>query len=325
VTLLLSGLFGKAFGFSGRGQRRRSAWIGRLAVAAAAVFARPSRGIERPRTRPPRHRCVRIAATLALVFMIAPLLVVVPLGFSSAPFLEFPPPGYSLRWYSNFLSRSDWLIPTWISFKVATITAGISTFLGVLAAIGLTRSRARLAGPLMAFLMSPLTLPHLIIAVGLYFQLAALGLVSTITGLVIGHTVLALPLVTIVIINALRTVDAAPETAACSLGAPPARAFLSTTLLALAPSVGSAALFAFLASFDDIIMALFLSGTSSPTLPKRMWEGIVIEIDPTVAAVSTLLVLLSAVLFLAAQGAVGLSRARRRGASSEIVEPARVI
>jgi putative spermidine/putrescine transport system permease protein len=173
------------------------------------------------------------------------------------------------------------------------------------------RGRFRGVGVCLGFLTAPAITPTLIIAVGLYFQFARLRLIGPIPGLVLAHLVIALPLVVIVVLGALRRVDEAPERAARSLGAHPVRAFLKTTLHLIRPSILSAAFFAFLASFDDVVMALFLSGTNASTLPKRMWEGVRLEIDPTVAAVSSLLIVLSMVLLAIAE--IVNRRAQRKG------------
>ncbi|UXN57645.1 ABC transporter permease subunit [Phyllobacterium zundukense] len=234
-------------------------------------------------------------------FLIAPILILFPLSLSASPFLEFPPRGFSLQWYENYFNRPDWIAATWVSIKVATLTMFAATLLGTLAAIGIVRGRflgARLAT---AFLVSPSIVPTLITAVAVYFQFARFQLVGTITGLVLAHVVLALPLVVIVVSGALRSVDIRPEQAARSLGATSMTAFLKVTLPAIKPGIITAAFFAFLASFDDVVLALFLSGTSATTLPKRMWDGVRFEVDPTIAAVSTLMIMVSIALLVAPQ------------------------
>lgn len=311
ATLVLVMLFGRSMGFrsGGRPDAGRVGLLGRMIVLAATRGVRPPRRVGGS-IRPRRPGLV-LAVFLILCFVVLPTAVVIPLSFSDARFLTFPPPAYSLRWYETYFSRSDWLQPTWTSLKVAFLSMAIATTVGTLASIGLARARFRASSLYLAFLLSPTVLPHLVIAIGLYFQLAKVGLVGTVTGIVLGHVIFGIPLVIVVVLNALRTVDTAPERAARSLGAGPARAFLDTTFVLIRPSLIAAAFFAFLTSFDDLIVALFISGTTAATLPKRMWEGIVIEIDPTVAAVSILLVILSLVLFVLAQVATArLSKGR---------------
>jgi ABC-type spermidine/putrescine transport system permease subunit II len=223
------------------------------------------------------------------------------MGFSGSAYLEFPPPSYSLQWYRNYFSRPDWLGPTATSFEVALATMAAATVIGSLAALGLSRARFRGAGACLAFLISPTMMPTLVIAVAIYFEFVRLRLVGSIPGLVAGHLVIATPVVIVTVLSGLRRLDTAPEQAARSLGAGPIRAFMSTSFPMLRPSIVSAAFFAFLASFDDVVIALFVSGTSTATLPKKMWESVRLDIDPTLAAVSCLLILVSVALVLAGE------------------------
>jgi putative spermidine/putrescine transport system permease protein len=309
-TALIVALASRFLGFSAgdRGNTKSvdAAWLGRLSIWLATRFVRPGR--ERTDSiadsaRTPRGIGwgLRLYVVAVIAFILLPITLFFPLGFSDAPYLAFPPTSFSLRWYANYFDRPDWMAPTWMSLRVAFITMTVATLVGGLAAIGLSRARFRGSNLILGFLLSPMIVPHLIIAVGLYFQLSRLRLVGTATGLVLGHLVLALPIVIVVLLNALKNIDLMPEQAARSLGAGPLRAFFGTTLVAIRPSVISAALFAFLASFEDVIMALFMSGVSASTLPKRMWDSIVLEIDPTVAAVSSLTVVVSTALFLLTQ------------------------
>jgi putative spermidine/putrescine transport system permease protein len=234
-------------------------------------------------------------ATIA--FLILPIVVIMILAFSDAPFLEFPPPGFSLRWFANFIHEHGWLAATRTSVEVASLTMVVATVIGGLASIALVRTSFRGKAFLTSLMLSPMVVPTIVFAIALYFLFARLGLVGTRLGLVLSHVVLALPYVIIVISGALRSIDLRLERAAQILGAPPVVAFLRVTLPAIRPAVLTAALFAFLASFDELVVALFISGTTAETLPKRMWEGIREEIDPTIAAVAALLVAIS-VLFL---------------------------
>jgi putative spermidine/putrescine transport system permease protein len=239
---------------------------------------------------------VQVVSWTVIAFLIMPITIFFPLSLSAAPYLEFPPRAYSLRWYENYFSRLDWIGPTIVSLEAALATTVIATVLGTLAAIALVRGRFRWKALTAGLLISPTIVPTLIIAIALYFQFSKLHLVGTLTGLVLAHVVIALPLVIVVVMGALQSVDEGPERAARSLGARPLTAFLRITLPLIRPGVMTAAFFAFLASFDDVVMALFLSGTSATTLPKRMWEGIRFEIDPTIAAVSVLMILISLAL-----------------------------
>jgi len=243
---------------------------------------------------------------LVFVFLAAPVVIVIPLAFSSADFLRFPPPSYSLRWFNNFFSRRDWMEAAANSFKIGFLTAGLATVLGTAAAYGLVRGRSKRKEALYAFFISPMIVPNIVFALGLYYLFSRLRMVGNLWSLVLGHTVLALPPVIIVLSASLQSVDYALEQAAMIHGARRLQAFREVTLPLILPGVITAALFAFLVSFDDLLIALFLSGSRAVTLPKRMWDGVRLEIDPTVAAVALLVMLLPTVILLT----TGLVRAR---------------
>jgi ABC-type spermidine/putrescine transport system permease subunit II len=230
---------------------------------------------------------------LVLLFLAAPVVIVIPLAFSSADFLRFPPPSYSLRWFNNFFSRRDWMEAAVNSLKIGFLTAGLATALGTAAAYGLVRGRTKGKDGLYAFLISPMIVPNIVFALALYYLFSKLRMVGNMWSLVLGHTVLALPPVIIVLSASLQSVDYALEQAAMIHGARRLRVFSEVTLPLILPGVITAALFAFLVSFDDLLIALFLSGSSAVTLPKRMWDGVRLEIDPTVAAVALLVMSLS--------------------------------
>lgn len=260
-----------------------------------------ARGSSSP-TRPPRHvPVVGIVAWTVLLLMIFPILVLYPLSFSAAPYLQFPPTEYSTRWYENYLSRPDWVRPTVISFQVAFLVMVIGTAIGTAASVALVRGRFPLKKTALGLLLSPIVVPTIISAVALYYLFAGYGLVGTRTALVLAHLTLAVPFVIVVVSSALERVDVALEQAAWTLGATKFVTFRRITLPLIRPAVVTAALFAFLASFDEVVMAIFLSGVKVKTLPKRMWEGIREEIDPTTAAVAALLVALSLILVMAAE------------------------
>ena len=257
------------------------------------------------RTSPPSSWAARIGrfsfrayCALVLLFLAAPVVIVVPLAFSSADFLRFPPPSYSLRWFNNFLSRRDWMEAAANSFKIGFLTAGLATVLGTAAAYGLVRGRSRRKEALYAFFISPMIVPNIVFALALYYLFSRLRMVGNMWSLVLGHTVLALPPVIIVLSASLQSVDYALEQAAMIHGARRLRAFFEVTLPLILPGMVTAALFAFLVSFDDLLIALFLSGSRAVTLPKRMWDGVRLEIDPTVAAVALLVMLLPTVILV---------------------------
>jgi len=244
---------------------------------------------------------VTIVAALVLLYLVFPILVVVPLSFSAGTYLSFPPPGFSLRWYENFLSRSDWLGAASLSLWVGGAVMVSATALGAPAALALVRSSFPCKNLLTGFIISPLIAPVIIVAIGIYFFYARLGLVGNPFALVIAHTALAVPFVVINVSATLQGFDERLEQAAMNLGATPWRTFWQVTFPIIRPGVLAGALFAFISSFDELVVALFVSGTSAVTLPRKMWESIRFEIDPTIAAVSTILVVLTGALFLSAE------------------------
>jgi len=234
-----------------------------------------------------------VGGAMVLVFILAPIFVVIPLAFSSAPFLTFPPPGYSLRWFETYFSRADWINPTIVSFHIGALTMFFATVMGTLAAIGVVQGRFAGHRIVTGLILAPMMLPTIVLAVSLYYLFARYGIVGTRMALVLAHTAIALPFVFIVVSAALQRLDPALAQAAAVMGAGQIDVMRQITLPLTAPAIGVAALFAFLASFDELIVALFLAGTRTTTLPKRMWDSIREEIDPTTAAVATLLIGLS--------------------------------
>jgi len=260
---------------------------------------------------------VKIVAALVLLYLVFPILVVIPLSFSAGTYLSFPPPGFSLRWYANFFGRMDWLDAASLSLWVGAAVMLLATALGAPAALALVRSDFRGKNFLTGFIISPLIAPVIIVAIGIYFFYARLGLVGNPVALVIAHTALAVPFVVINVSATLQGFDERLEQAAMNLGATPWRTFWQVTFPIIRPGVLAGALFAFISSFDELVVALFVSGTSAVTLPRKMWESIRFEIDPTIAAVSTMLIVLTGALFLSAELLRRRSERLRSGAVPE--------
>jgi putative spermidine/putrescine transport system permease protein len=259
----------------------------------------------------PRH-LGRLALTLftALVclFMVAPSLIVIPMSLNPSEVLTFPPSGYSLRWYANFFERPDWRLAGRNSFVIAVLTTLVATGVGAMTALGLVRGRVPFRALVTAIFLTPMIVPAIVTAVAVYGLYATLRLTGTILGVVLAHAVLALPFVIVNVSAVLQGMDWRVEQAARSLGATPSRAFWLVTLPLIRPGIAAGAVFAFVTSFDELVVALFISGIEAVTLPVQMWSGIRFEINPTVAAVSTMLIAMSAAAF----GLVGVLRARAR-------------
>ena len=236
--------------------------------------------------------------SLCIVFLIAPSLVIVPMGFSSGSILEFPPPGFSLRWYERMLSDTTWTSGFVNSFVVAVGTAIVSTILGTLAALGLARGRIPLKGVANAVILSPLVVPVVVIAIGMFSLFVQWRIAGSLLGLVIAHTALALPFVVVSVSASLQTMDRNLELAAANLGADPRRTFTRITLPIILPGVLAGAIFAFVTSWDEVVVAIFLTSARFRTLPVEMWEQVRQVVDPTVAAVATTVLLVTSVMLL---------------------------
>jgi putative spermidine/putrescine transport system permease protein len=230
-------------------------------------------------------------AGLVFLFLMLPLLVVFPISVSSASYLQFPPPGFSWQWYQRYLDDPSWIDATIRSVQAATLCTALAMGLGVPLSFFLVRSRLAGVRVLDRLAAAPIIVPTIILSIALYGVFSRLQLIGEWYGVAIAHTVLALPFVVILVGAGLRTFDEAQEQAAAGLGAAWPRIIWRVTLPQLRPSLISAAFLAFISSFDELVLAMFLSGASM-TLPKKMFDNIMMEIDPTIAAVSVLQILL---------------------------------
>jgi len=237
-----------------------------------------------------------VLGALIMLFLVLPSLLVIPLSFSDSRYLAFPPPGWSTRWYEAFFGAVEWRDATVVSLTAATLTMVISTALGTLAAYGMHASRSRFTQLVYATFMLPLIIPGILIAIGVFLLYAQLGLNNTLTGIVLAHCVMAIPLVVITVASSLKSYDMNQEMVARSLGASRPWAFLTVTLPQIKISVISAALLAFITSLDEVVISLFIAGGDRATLTRRMFNALRDEIDPTIAAISTLLILMSVLL-----------------------------
>ena len=243
-----------------------------------------------------------------LVFLTVPILIVIPMSFSPARALTFPPPGFSLRWYQAFFGDPRWMDAMWTSTIVAVLSSIAALVLGSLAAYGLRRGRFAGRDWAEGNFMAPLIVPTIIVAIALYLGLAKVGLLGSFVGLLTAHTVLNVPLVMMVLGVAIRSFDQRIEQVAWSLGASWSYTMRKVVLPNLAPSVFAAWVFAFIGSFDEVIVTSFVAGKYD-TVPKKMFNELILEVNPTITAVATLLIVLT-VLALAAVALI-LSRSGR--------------
>lgn len=258
---------------------------------------------------------LRLASGLVLFFLILPILVIVPLSFNSQPYftftremLAFEPGAWSLRWYRAILESPNWMLAIRNSFIVGAFATVIATVFGTVAALGLASPEMPLKRVVTAVLLAPMIVPLIIIGAGMFFFYARFNLIATFPGLIIAHAALGVPFVTITVTATLRGFDRSLYRAALSAGAGPVRAFFDVTLPLIRPGVISGALFAFITSFDEVVLVLFLAGPNQRTIPRQMFAGLREQINPTILAVATLLVLVSACLL------VTLELLRRRAA-----------
>jgi ABC-type spermidine/putrescine transport system permease subunit II len=255
-------------------------------------------------------------AGLVLVYLALPLFVIVPLSFSDQSYLSFPPTGWSTKWFARIADNPAWLQAAMNSLIIGVPTAFFSMILGTLAALAVTRGGLAKAGLISALVVAPVMLPHVILAIGLYPVLLKLGLLGTYTGAIIGHTIIGVPLVFITVNAALAGYSDALELAAMTLGAGPWRTFRTVTFPMVRAGIIVGGILAFASSFDELMLALFLTGAGTRTLPRMMWEQLYDYLTPTIAAVATLvfaftLVLLAAVSALQARTHRGLDGHRR--------------
>ena len=249
-----------------------------------------------------------IFSFITLFLLIVPSLVVIPMSFSASQYLEFPPREWSLRWYENYFFSwkvengfNDWMAATWTSIKVAVLTIFVAVPIGTMAAYGLVNSSARISKILFPIFISPMMVPIILVAIGLFYFFVQFKLVGSILGLVIGHSLVALPLVLIIVFSALKNYDMNQEKVARSLGAGRFRAFREITLPQIKFSIISASLIAFLTSFDEIIISLFVAGGDNSTITRSMFLALRDQIDPTIAAISTILIIISSGLLIIVQ------------------------
>lgn len=241
---------------------------------------------------------LRTLCGLILLFLILPVLVIIPLSFNSGTFLVYPLQGFSLRWYEEFFTASEWLRALKNSLIIAPAATVLAMTFGTLASIGLTRGEFRGKALLMGILISPMVVPVVIVAVASYLFFAPLGLGNSYISLILVHAVLGVPFVIITVTATLQGFNQNLVRAAASLGAPPLTAFFRVTLPLIAPGVISGALFAFATSFDEVVVTLFLAGPEQATIPRQMFSGIRENLSPTIAAAATLLIGFSVVMLL---------------------------
>ena len=253
----------------------------------------------------------RTMCGMIFFFLMAPIIVIIPLGFNSIPFFTYPMEGFSLRWYGEIFGDSPisilWQRSIVNSVIVAVCATILATTLGTLAALGLTRANFPFKGLIMGILISPIVVPIVVTAIGMFYFYAKVNLVSSLLGIILAHTALGVPFVVITVSATLAGFDHNMLRAGAILGANPIRVFRKVTLPIITPGVASGGLFAFATSWDEVVVVLFLASTEQHTVPRRMWSGIRELLSPTIIAAATLLIIVSIILMLS------MEALRRRG------------
>lgn len=244
------------------------------------------------------HWSLSTYIAVACLCLIAPIVIVVVLSFGGDGYVQFPPSSYSLKWFRVFFGDTRWRQSLASSAIIAVIACIIATGVGFLTAYALVRGELRAKKFVLSLLLTPIIVPTVITAIAMYFVTAKIGLVGNVVWIGFCHALVALPIVLLILMAALQGVDVNLERAALGLGASPARVFFKIVVPIAMPGVLSAALFAFLASFDELVISLFLAGARNQTLPVRIWNSLHLEIEPVIAAAATFLIAVTGLVLL---------------------------
>jgi putative spermidine/putrescine transport system permease protein len=268
------------------------------------------------------HYTFQFICACIFLFLITPILIIIPLSFNIEPYftfttgmLSFDPDAYSLRWYKDFINNTQWTHSVKNSFIIAIASTILATVLGTLAALGLSKPHMPYRTLVMGMLISPMIVPLIISAAGMYFFYSNIGLAQTFLGIILAHTALGTPFVVITVTATLVGFDHSLSRASANLGASPTTTFFKVIMPLILPGVISGALFAFITSFDEVVVVLFLAGFDQRTIPRQMWSGIREQISPTILAVATILVMISISLLTT------LELLRRRGERLRGISP----
>lgn len=255
--------------------------------------------------RDPGRLALGVFSAVALMFLIAPILVVIPLSFNAEPYFTFTagmlslePDAYSLRWYEQVMFSDEWQRAALNSLVIGLCATALATTLGTLAAVGLSNPAMPWRQPITALLISPMIVPIIISAAGMFFFYSSVNLTQTYTGLILSHAALGAPFVVITVTAAMAGFNRELLQASASLGAGPLRGFFKVQLPLISPGVISGALFAFAASLDEVVVVLFMGGIEQRTIPREMWSGIREEISPAILAAATFLIVIAVLLLL---------------------------
>ena len=298
-ALLTCFVYDRIFGLStmsgGGEQRTASRLLRRLGMRLLALLADAFSALPGPRWLLPAY------AWLLIAVLLLPIAALFPMGFTSSNFLSFPPPGFSLRWFRQYLDSSQWVAATLRSFGIGFASACLTLLIAAPAALGVARSSSKFAGTVFMLFLAPIVVPSIVMAVGLFYLFARIGLVATDLGITIGHTVTGIPLAFVILLAVLRSHDWQLNQAAATLGANRPRVFLRITMPLIKGGLVAAFIFAFLNSFEELTVAIFIGGGLKTTLPRQMWDDVLLQVNPTLAAASIVVTLVVVLLFLTAE------------------------
>jgi len=302
---LIFGLSSLAASSDGAARSGHHRYLRRFGIAVVNRIARGASAVVRPYDRmiAPRMRIslLEVYSWCVIVVLLFPIVAIVPMAFTANTFLTLPPQGWSLRWFATYFHSALWIDATVRSFAIGAVVSVLTTLIGTLAALGIARSRGKLASGLFLLFLLPMIVPSIVIAIALFYLFAHVGLVATNLGIIIGHIVIALPIVFVILLTTFRGHDWSLDAAAGTLGANRFQVLRRITLPSIKHGLAAALLIGFLTSFEELTVALFVGGGIKTTLPKQLWDDILLQVTPTLAAASTVVLFVVTLLFLLLQ------------------------
>lgn len=241
---------------------------------------------------------LRILVTFLLILIIAPIVIIIPISFSTDAIVQFPSKGFTFRWYQELFSDAQWTQGIIKSLMIAVYTSILSLVIGTMAATAVVKVKFPGKNLFMNLMVAPISIPVIVIGISMYYSFSTYKLTDTIFGLVLTHSIVAIPLVFVTVLASLRGIDRSLDWAAQGMGSTPIGSFFKVTVPLISPALFAGWLFAFITSLDELVMTIFVSGPKTKTLPIVMWEHIRYQINPTFAAASTILIVLIVLVFV---------------------------
>ncbi|HEY0296125.1 MAG TPA: ABC transporter permease subunit [Bordetella sp.] len=298
---LVFGLSSLAGGGAGQAGSSRQKWLRTLGIALAnGLGTACSRLLRLYEVQPLRLPLLNLYSILVIVVLLFPIVAIVPMAFTDSTFLSFPPKGFSLRWFAAYFDSPLWMAATVRSFGIGLATALITSVFATLAALAVLRSSSRLRQPAFLLFLTPMMVPSIVIAIGMFYLCAHIGLVATNAGITLGHIVIAMPIMFVIMLSTFKGHDWGLDSAAATLGANRLQVLRRVTLPLVKAGLAASFVIGFLTSFEELTVALFIGGGIKSTMPKQMWTDIILQTTPLLAAASTVVLIIVTLLFLAA-------------------------